>query len=773
CINSTVRLESEKKNFVNYSWAESSNKQYIINTQSEVEVAIDSDKEYQLVVTDQNGCTDTSLYEVRAIAYPTFEFKYDTICSGEKGKIELTNIVPNNAKVNWSWNGGLLANESSIIEQTLNGDTEFTASVYTSIDEVNKCETNKVFTAAVHPTPNFTIQSNRDNDEICEKETITLTASDASYSYQWKVGEQIVAEDEQSVTKAPSENTTYNVIASTAKGCTTTLKKEVIVNKLPELSIETTGAACPGNTITIKVSGSDDIEWLNSEKISIGNKTNDLSVKIEDGGNKDTTFYVVGKSSKGCSVTENVQITKLTKPNLIFSGKTVICENNIPKISVSGASSYSWYNGDNLIGKGTELPETQPLTESKTYKVIGEDGVNCSAEAFVTITVNKTPEVYITASNTDNISKTNICLGETIKLTAHADNVTFEDWENGELIVTGNEVGNKTYTIQVTEKSTQCPGSAKYDVNTLALPGVKIISNESEVCEGYTITLSSNDEYSSYQWYTLEGNNKININSNISSWTQTLNATTKFILDVTDGNSCKNSDTTEIVAKKYPIVTFEAPAVCSGTPGVIKVTASDADTYSWPNNGSNSENIWTSNDNLTNPKSFTITVGKAECYKTHSINIGIKEKPNLAILVNGENTNGNSVEVCSNNNTVVLNVTSDNKTLNTYNWTVTENSVSTNKSYTTNPTEKTTYKITAIDTEGCANEKEQTIVVNTPATITIEGDKSVCEDGNVTLTASGSKNYSWSVSPTDGANIRYNNDEKSNVTLQGIRKNIT
>ena len=773
CINSTVRLESEKKNFVNYSWAESSNKQYIINTQSEVEVAIDSDKEYQLVVTDQNGCTDTSLYEVRAIAYPTFEFKYDTICSGEKGKIELTNIVPNDAKVNWSWNGGLLANESSIIEQTLNGDTEFTASVYTSIDEVNKCETNKVFTAAVHPTPNFTIQSNRDNDEICEKETITLTASDASYSYQWKVGEQIVAEDEQSVTKAPSENTTYNVIASNAKGCTTTLKKEVIVNKLPELSIETTGAACPGNTITIKVSGSDDIEWLNSEKISIGNKTNDLSVKIEDGGNKDTTFYVVGKSSKGCSVTENVQITKLTKPNLIFSGKTVICENNIPKISVSGASTYSWYNGDNLIGKGTELPETQPLTESKTYKVIGEDGVNCSAEAFVTITVNKTPEVYITASNTDNISKTNICLGETVKLTAHADNVTFEDWENGELIVTGNEVGNKTYTIQVTEKSTQCPGSAKYDVNTLALPGVKIISNESEVCEGYTITLSSNDEYSSYQWYTLEGNNKININSNISSWTQTLNATTKFILDVTDGNSCKNSDTTEIVAKKYPIVTFEAPAVCSGTPGVIKVTASDADTYSWPNNGSNSENIWTSNDNLTNPKSFTITVGKAECYKTHSINIGIKEKPNLAILVNGENTNGNSVEVCSNNNTVVLNVTSDNKTLNTYNWTVTENSVSTNKSYTTNPTEKTTYKITAIDTEGCANEKEQTIVVNTPATITIEGDKSVCEDGNVTLTASGSKNYSWSVSPTDGANIRYNNDEKSNVTLQGIRKNIT
>ena len=55
CINSTIRLESQGKNFVTYSWAESSNTDYIIGTQPILEAAIDSDKKYTLVVSDQNG----------------------------------------------------------------------------------------------------------------------------------------------------------------------------------------------------------------------------------------------------------------------------------------------------------------------------------------------------------------------------------------------------------------------------------------------------------------------------------------------------------------------------------------------------------------------------------------------------------------------------------------------------------------------------------------------------------------------------------------------
>ena len=178
-----------------------------------------------------------------------------------------------------------------------------------------------------------------------------------------------------------------------------------------------------------------------------------------------------------------------------------------------------------------------------------------------------------------------------------------------------------------------------------------------------TITLTSNDEYKTYQWYTYDGNNKTNLNSTIGSWTQPLTATTQYILEVTDENGCRNNDTATVIAKPYPVVKFSYPAVCSGTPAVITATESTADEYIWPTNGKSEGNVWTSEENLVNKKSFTITVGKEECYKSHSIEIDVNDKPNISVTVNGAETNGNSVEVCSGSD-VILGVTSDNKTLN-------------------------------------------------------------------------------------------------------------
>lgn len=773
CINRTIQLGSKNKNFNTYSWSEKSNINYIIGTLSDIEVAIDSDKTYSLIISDQNGCRDTSEFSVTAVAYPTFDIQYDKVCATSTGKVNLINVIPDTAKISWSWNGGT-ANNVKSVEKELNESTEFTVNVYIPINNINRCETIKTFEATVHDAPNFTIQTNKDNDEICEGESITLTASDESYEYQWK--EQNSSESdikkEQSITVSPTGTVTYEAIATNAENCTTKVLKEVIVNKLPNLTIQKTGAACPGNTVLVEVSGSDNIKWYNKEQIEISNSSNKLSIKIAEEGNTDTTFYVVGTSKEGCSVSDKISITKLTKPDLEFSGDLVICENNIPKVTVSGASTYEWYDGDKLIGGGNTLPINQELTETKSYKVIGSDGENCSSEETVTITVNKNPSVYITAANTDNISKTNICLNDSVELTAHADNVTFNNWENGKVFATGKSIGNKTYTVNVTEKTTNCPGTATYEVNTLELPAVKIVASESSVCEGKTITLTSNDEYKTYQWYTYNGEEKTVLNSNIGSWTQTLTTTTQYILDVTDLQGCANSDTTQIVAKPYPVVTFEHPAVCSGTPGKITVKETTADEYSWPNNGEVSENVWTTTENLTNKKSFTITVGKEQCYKTHSLEIEVKDKPNLSITVNGKETNGNSVEICTNDD-VTLGVTSDNKTLTQYEWVTTEGKVSEAYSFTTKPTNNTIYTVKATDSEYCINQKNQSIIINTPQLINIAGENSVCENGNVTLTATGSKNYNWNITPAQGATIKYNSDDKSSVTLQNITEDLT
>lgn len=774
CINSTVRLESQGKNFATYSWAESSNSNYIIGTLPTLEAAIDSDKKYTLVISDQNGCRDTSSYDVNAVKYPTFNFEYDTVCANNSGKIKIKEVTPNTAQINWQWNGGT-ANNVSEVTATLKENTTFTVSAYVSIDDANRCETTQTFEATVYDAPSFTIQTNRDNDEICEGESIVLTTSDDSYTYTWKNpngNKEEILGTTQTITVSPTGNTTYQATAINKENCQTEVTKNVNVNIRPKVEITKEGAACPGNTVTAIATGAETYKWLNNKQIEIGNYSNKQSIKIAEEGSTDTTFYAVGTSREGCSDTTEVKIQKLSKPKLEFKGNLAICENNIPDITVSGASVYQWFDEKGVIGVGEKLPVKQALTETQTYTVIGSDGENCSSEETITITVNKNPSVYISAANTDNMTKTNICLNDSVVLTAHADNVIFENWEDGKLLVKGESIGNKTYSVNVREKSTQCPGTATYDVNTLGLPGVKIVSSANSVCEGMTITLTSNDEYKTYQWYTYDGNNKTNLNSTIGSWTQPLTATTQYILEVTDENGCRNNDTATVIAKPYPVVKFSYPAVCSGTPAVITATESTADEYIWPTNGKSEGNVWTSEENLVNKKSFTITVGKEECYKSHSIEIDVNDKPNISVTVNGAETNGNSVEVCSGSD-VILGVTSDNKTLNSYTWIANNTILSKKQEHSENAlTNSTTYKIKVTDTESCENEKEQTIIVNTPQPIIISGNNSVCENGDVTLSASGSKNYSWTITPSNGATIRYNDDEKSNVTIQKITENV-
>ena len=160
---------------------------------------------------------------------------------------------------------------------TLKENTTFTVSAYVSIDDVNRCETTQTFEATVYDAPSFTIQTNRDNDEICEGESIELSASDDSYTYTWtnpNGGEEDILGTTQSITVSPNSNNTYQATATNKEKCTTVVTKEVNVNIRPKVEITKEGAACPGNTVTAIASGAATYKWLNDKQIEIGNYTN-------------------------------------------------------------------------------------------------------------------------------------------------------------------------------------------------------------------------------------------------------------------------------------------------------------------------------------------------------------------------------------------------------------------------------------------------------------------------------------------------------------------
>ncbi len=83
-------------------------------------------------------------------------------------------------------------------------------------------------------------------------------------------------------------------------------------------------------------------------------------------------------------------ITGSANTNIICEGESVI-------LTGSGAISYEWYDGTNLISNNASFT-VNPVT-TKTYKMIGKNGSSCKDSTNITITVSPKPSILITPSS--------------------------------------------------------------------------------------------------------------------------------------------------------------------------------------------------------------------------------------------------------------------------------------------------------------------------------------------------------------------------------------
>lgn len=277
-----------------------------------------------------------------------------------------------------------------------------------------------------------------------------------------------------------------------------------------------------------------------------------FTITVNDGACPTPNVQIIGY---------NLQITNPSPTVSINASATTLCAGDPVTLTASGASTYSW---DNSINNGVSFSPTS----SGTYTVIGTASNGCTDTTDITLTVNPTPNVSITAT------ASTLCQGESVTLSGSGA-VTYS-WNNNVtdgVAFTPNS--SNTYTLTGTDNN-GCSSTDQVNITVNPLPTVVANASSAVICQGETLTLTGAGALN-YVW-----DNGV---TDGVAFTPTGNAT--YTVIGTDANGCENTDqiTVNFVNTAPPVASITAATnqICQGTNTLLTGTAnsSNGETIAW------------------------------------------------------------------------------------------------------------------------------------------------------------------------------------------------
>ncbi len=384
-------------------------------------------------------------------------------------------------------------------------------------------------------------------------------------------------------------------------------------------------------------------------------------------------------------------------------------------------TAYLWSTGE------TTQSITVSPEKSKTYGVtVTKDG--CDDIDKVTVKVEGLSAPIVAAVTEDMV----ICKGEEVTLTASGG--TDYSWSDGK---TGSEIKvspDKTtaYTVIVSDGFTEDEAKVTVTVNEVKAYAGKDVT----IKEGEEVILNATGG-DTYVWSTGETTQSITVSPEKSK--------TYGVTVTKDG--CEDIDkvTVKVEAAAAPVVAAvtEDMVICKGEE--VTLTASGGTDYSWSDGKTGSE-IKVSPDNTA---TYTVTVSDGITKDEAKVTLTVNE-----VIANaGKDVNIDAGEE------ITLNASGGEA----YEW----NTGATTASITVSPVSTTIYTVT-VSQNGCeATDKVKVSVNNSvviPVIAEVSEDEVICKGEEVTLTASGGTDYSWSNGKT-GSEIKVSPDKTTTYTV--------
>ena len=533
---------------------------------------------------------------------------------------------------------------------------------------------------------------------ICLGQSIQLTATSTGGSFQWYSvsGDPISSlscSNCANPVATPTVTTTYAVSSTSGSGCVDFDTVTVTVNSIPTPTVYNDGplSFCIGDSVHLYTDSYSAYSWNNGDTDSV---TTASSVG---------TYTVTITDANGCQASASATVTNFSLPNVNAGIDQTICPENTAQLNAIGAVSYVWDVDPTLSQLLIPNPVANP-TVNTTYTVTGTDANGCSASDQVTISLYSSPTV-------DAGSPTTICVGDSTQLSASGAisyiwdaNLTLSDinianpWAypttQTKYIVTGTDGNGCTARDSVT-------------ISTNGLPNVNAGVDQT-MCSVDSVHIFATGALT-YLWQSDPTLSDINSSN---PWADP-STTTSYILEGTDINGCKNSDTVTVFVNQLPNVDAGAnTGICPGSS--VQLNATGATSFLWTPSSSLTP------INVSNPTA-TPTVGEwyyvqgtdaNGCKNNDSVFVDVYTLPTVSAGSDASVCMGDSIQLTASG-------------ASTYTW---QFDLSLSQLIGANvwahPTSQTTYTVTGTDANGCTGTDQVTISINplpNGPTVTHEG----------------------------------------------------
>lgn len=357
--------------------------------------------------------------------------------------------------------------------------------------------------------------------------------------------------------------------------------------------------------------------WSISPGTYTGSLTNgpNQSVTPTASGNYTITLSI---TLNGCTSTYTLSVPVVLPVAPINFSPNPTCDGTPVFFSTTaGMASYNWQFGDNSFSLMASPQHIYPGpgTYTITLTVVTPEG--CTVVKTGTITVQPRPIVTLAPN------PVKVCPGTPVVLTATMNAngntmcptlsaYTFQWYNNGNAV--GTPTNSPTFTATnygtwyaiLTGTNASCNCVIKTDtilIYWFEKPVAKILG-KSTAClssgTGYLNLANSVAGYANYSWTSSNPSNVSFSPPNTYMTTATINAigTNQIYLEVTDSNGCKSYDTLCVFAYNSPTVSLNAPggSLCSGNSYAIQANPTPASappagySYLW-NNSMTTQNI--------------------------------------------------------------------------------------------------------------------------------------------------------------------------------------
>lgn len=597
---------------------------------------------------------------------------------------------------------------------------------------VNACGVLDTITLTILPAPTVTIEG---PDEICANSTGTLTVLESYDNYIWSTGD-----DTDNITI--SDGGTYSVTVTNDQGCEGDGSIDISVLPLPDVNITLLDYECDDQITADAGPGFDSYEW------SDGGGTEQLAVYTTDG-----TYTVTVTDNNGCTNTNDIAITIPDDPVVSIGGPTEICSNESALLSATeGFASYEWSTG--------QTQQSITINLEDIYEVTVTDDDGCTATASISITVFNAP--------IPELEDGEVCPDNLFTLTVLNGSFVSYLWNTNETTSTINApVGN--YSVTVTDIN-GCTGSSSSQVTEFAAPAPEIFQF-GNVCNGI-VQLALDQPYDFVEWSTNEMTPIIDVTESNT-----------YSVTVTNANGCEGTaDITVDFSNDVTINIIGPSGLCNGNIASLEAVSTNATNFEW-NTGETSAVIIVSEPNTytvtatddngcTNTAEFELfgfdtpnpiitgpdqicegsiaTLGLTETYitylwstneNTEEISINAEGEYTVTVTNAAGCTASNSITITTSTSlSPSINITDldcgNSATLNagsgysTYLW----NTGDTTPEITVD--QNGSFSVTVTDNTGCSGSDTEIVDIPAALNVTIEGNNSICENSETTLSIS-------------------------------------